>query len=165
MNRQDVSGIHALAQVVVAASDRVAINVDKFLAGYTNPSPVLLSAIDALKKVSADANGDLLHIVAGLRASQPYLVDAIEKAAETYAVACLRKEFDDLVARMNTPEAKAASRALFEMSGEEMGKAALRAVEERKAKLTINKPLIEKMLGRPVDWSKTDWTAEERGEK
>jgi prevent-host-death family protein len=42
----------------------------------------------------------------------------------------LSQEFDAMVARMNTPAARAASRSLFSASGEQLGKAAVRALKE-----------------------------------
>jgi len=43
----------------------------------------------------------------------------------------LEREFDGLVARMESPEQHAATEALFRMTGAELGRAALRAREDR----------------------------------
>lgn len=67
--------------------------------------------------------------------------------AQNEALAVLNSEFDAMVARMNTPEARATSRAFFSVSGAEMGEAALRAAKTEefyRAQLKITNPTIGK---------------------
>lgn len=84
MNRQDVSGLHALAGVVVAAApSRLPQALDAFKAGYWSPSPAITQAIDTLRQVSIQTNGDLKLVVAQIRGPLPVLAAAIECAQET----------------------------------------------------------------------------------
>ena len=83
MNRQDVSSLHALAGIVVAAAPaRLRQALDAFRAGYSSASPTVTAAIDALQRVAAQANGNLQLVITGLSATQPVLAAAIERAQE-----------------------------------------------------------------------------------
>ena len=83
MNRQDVSSLHALAGVVVAAAPaRLPQALDAFKAGCSSASPALTQALDTLRQVSVQTNGDLKLVVARIRGPQPVLAAAIERAQE-----------------------------------------------------------------------------------
>jgi antitoxin Phd len=56
--------------------------------------------------------------------------DALSSATK-FRLDTLREEFDGLLARMQTPQARRGMQAAFEASGEELGKAAVEAVRRR----------------------------------